>query len=66
MQVYTVVVGNIGTVYNGISEADAVEIYTEYCLQSLNGIGRVADEPVTLLIDNEEKLCLSYSDDEDS
>ena len=46
---YSVVVGNIGTVYSGSSRADALAAYNEYVEQSTTDYGRAAGEGVTLL-----------------
>ena len=45
---YTVLVGNIGAVYDGDSRAAAMTAYEEYVRQSQNGYGRAAGEPVTV------------------
>lgn len=50
---YTVIVGNIGTVYDNTSAREAVNTYTEYRMQSNKGYGRAAGEPVTLLRNGE-------------
>lgn len=53
--VYTVLVGNIGTVYEGPLFKQALEDYAEYKQQSETNYGRAAGEPVTLLKDGEIK-----------
>lgn len=50
---YRVIVGNIGTVYEGGKWAEASSIYEEYVSQSKNNYGRAAGEAVTLFIGNE-------------
>ncbi len=44
---YSVIVGNIGTVFTG-PRAEALAEYAEWCEQSRTGAGRAAGEPVTL------------------
>lgn len=51
--VYQVIVGNIGTVYDGPSRREAHKTYDEYRRQSKRGYGRAAGEDVTLFLDNE-------------
>ena len=48
---WTVVVGNIGTVYSGPDEVEARRRWEEYTKQSESGYGRAAGEDVTLLVD---------------
>lgn len=50
---YDVIVGNIGTIYTGSSEADARTIYADYVQTSIAGFGRAGNEPVTLMKDGE-------------
>lgn len=50
---YQVIVGNIGTVYDGSNMIEANRTYGEYKRQSLSGIGRAGGESVTLM-DGEE------------
>lgn len=45
---YTVIVGNVGTVYDGASLREAQSHYREYRAQSKGGYGRAAGETVTL------------------
>lgn len=52
-RMYAVIVGNIGTVYDGDSRDEATTSYTTYVKQSMDGIGRAAGEPVTLTRDGE-------------
>ena len=47
------IVGNIGTVYDGTSEAEARDMFATYVTQSSTGYGRAAGEPVTLMRDDE-------------
>ncbi len=42
-----VIVGNIGTVYDGDDEAEAYRLFKEYSEQSANNYGRAAGEDVT-------------------
>lgn len=49
---YTVIVGNLGVVYEGPDRIMARENYDEYVEQSKSGRGRAANEPVTLMQDN--------------
>ena len=53
MSIYQVVVGNVGTVYDGDSYNDAMHAYGDYRQQSMDGIGRAAGESVTLFNDGE-------------
>ncbi len=50
---YAVIVGNIGMVHESNSETDAYACYVEYMVQSTNGIGRAAGEPVTMMKNGE-------------
>ena len=50
---YQVTVGNVGQVYSGDSENDALADFSVYCRQSLAGFGRPAGESVVLWIDDE-------------
>lgn len=50
---YTVVVGNVGTVYSGSDQARAREVYAAYLADSQRQYGTVAGEPVTLFCDEE-------------
>lgn len=50
---YTVVVGNIGTVYSGNSARTARKTFNEYIDQSINRYGRASGEPVYLFSDGE-------------
>jgi len=50
---FQVVVGNIGTVYDGDDAGEATETYEEYAKQSRKGYGRAADEEVSLFIGGE-------------
>jgi hypothetical protein len=51
--VFSVIVGNIGTVYDGADEKTARETFAEYCDQSRSSYGRAAGEDVTLCYDGE-------------
>ena len=46
-----VIVGNLGTVYSGDDMDAAQEVYDEYIRRSDEGIGRVADEDVAMMVD---------------
>lgn len=46
---FRVIVGNIGTVYDGASKRDAIREYNEYVDISLSGYGRAGGEAVTLI-----------------
>ena len=46
---YQVIVGNIGTIYDGESEPDARAAFVEYRRASWAGDGRASGEPVTLM-----------------
>ena len=50
---YEVIVGNVGTVHYGETEADAREAFDAYKALSEHGGGRAAGEPVTLLRDGD-------------
>jgi hypothetical protein len=50
---FSVIVGNIGYVYDGTDEKTARETFAEYCDQSRSDYGRAAGEDVTLCQDGE-------------
>jgi len=50
---YEVIVGNIGVVYRGNDEADAVQEYEDYVVESKAGYGRAGNEAVVLMKDGE-------------
>lgn len=50
---YQVIVGNIGTVYDGESPIEANKAWGEYKKQSGTGVGRAAGEIVTLMKNGE-------------
>lgn len=52
---FTVIVGNIGTVYSGSNEKQATKAYREYKKQSERGLGRANGEDVTLMENGEPK-----------
>ena len=52
MKKYQVIVGNIGTVYDGDDEVEAKKEYYSWIEQTERG-GRASGEPVTLMIDGE-------------
>ena len=50
---YQVIVGNIGTVYDGSNQTKANGIYDEYVQMSKDNYGRAGGESVTLMEDGE-------------
>lgn len=50
---FSVIVSNVGEVYNGTSEEDANRTYTESVDLSKNNYGRFSGESVTLFQDGE-------------
>jgi hypothetical protein len=50
---YEVIVGNIGTVYQGCIKSEAYALYLSYRRDSMQQYGRAAGEAVTLMIDGE-------------
>jgi hypothetical protein len=50
---HEIVVGNIGTVYTGMDEVEARQTYITYVEQSINGVGRAANEHVVWLKDGD-------------
>lgn len=52
---YQVIVGNIGTVYDGNILKEALESYKEYRVQSASGYGRASGESVVMLENGEVK-----------
>lgn len=50
---YTVVVGNVGTVYHGQSRSKAVKAFESYTLMSKHGVGRAAGEAVTMMFEDD-------------
>lgn len=55
MKHYQVIVGNIGTIYDGASFIEAKQSYSEYRKQSRVNYGKASGETVTMLCDNEIK-----------
>lgn len=51
---WQVVVGNIGTVYDGVDEEEARHHYEEYVGQSMTGMGRAGNEEVVLFHSGDE------------
>ena len=49
---YEVIVGNVGSVYNGKDEPSAIAAFETWVYNSRNG-GRASNEPVTLMTDGE-------------
>lgn len=64
MYKYQVVVGNIGTVYDGDNKKKAYTLFKEYCSLSKDNYGRAAGEDVALFEDGhlEEDFLGSISD----
>jgi hypothetical protein len=50
---YTVIVGNIGTVYSGYDKKEAKRIYDEYVVAAKQPYGRASGEDVVLCLDDE-------------
>jgi hypothetical protein len=61
--VYSVIVGNVGTVYQGDDETQARMDFTAYADQSRNHYGRASGEPVTLM-QNGEPISEHYGDND--
>jgi len=59
MKNFSVIVGNIGNVHNGNNGGAAKIVYNDYVRQSKGGAGRMSNEPVILLCDDE--LIKEYS-----
>jgi hypothetical protein len=53
MTSYRVIVGNMGTVYNGDSKTQALNDFHYYADQSMLGIGRASGESVTMFENGE-------------
>jgi len=53
MSKYQVVVGNVGTVYDGTRKKEALALYKSNVSLSIHGYGRHKGESVTLLVDGE-------------
>lgn len=53
MATYQVIVGNIGTVWEGNNPIEARGVYGTYKRQSADNYGRAAGEDVTVMRDNE-------------
>jgi len=53
MSQYQVIVGNVGTVYDGDDKQKACDDYLEYVHISKYGTGRAAGETVTMMVDDE-------------
>ena len=64
MSKFQVIVGNIGTVYDGDDYNEAMKNYNEYSEQSKQQYGRAAGEPVTLWIEGEPALEFGLEDTE--
>lgn len=50
---YSVIVGNVGTVFYSINKKDAIATYKEYVKMSDSSKGRIGGEDVVLFCDNE-------------
>lgn len=61
MNKYQVIVGNIGTIYDGNFYGDAMAIYAHYVEASKYDMGRAAGENVTLM--NEGEISVEYIGD---
>ena len=63
---YQVVVGNLGTVYDGADAETAYECFGEYCGLSEGKYGRCSGETVTLMCEGEiaEEFTPSNRDDD--
>jgi hypothetical protein len=55
MNKFEVIVGNVGTVYNGNNYMQAMSAFSAYKKRSANGYGRAAGEDVTMLHNGEIK-----------
>lgn len=53
MKTFQVIVGNIGTVYQGDDEFEAGRIYNEYVEQSNSPFGRASNEAVCIMMDGD-------------
>lgn len=51
--IYSVVAGNVGTVYSGTEEERATEMYYKYVEMSKDGVGRIAGGDVALTLNGE-------------
>ncbi|MCP3678553.1 MAG: hypothetical protein GY721_13515 [Deltaproteobacteria bacterium] len=62
---YQVIVGNVGTVYDGDGYHESLEIYSHYKKASKSGVGRASGEDVALVVDGDirfETLGSNYHD----
>jgi hypothetical protein len=50
---WEVIAGNVGTIYNGRSKRDALNMFRTYCRKSRISEGKVAGEDVTVFKDGE-------------
>lgn len=48
-----VIVGNVGTVYDGSSKEEAKQTYLHYVALSIEGRGRAGGESVTMIVDED-------------
>lgn len=53
MLFYRVIVGNLGTVYDGADQVEARHVFNHYRHLSVTNQGRAAGEPVTLMLGDE-------------
>lgn len=59
---HEIVVGNIGTVYSGSNDTEAINTFNAYASQSRNKIGRAATEPVTWFVEGQPHRKYSFGD----
>jgi hypothetical protein len=62
---YEVIVGNVGSVYDGTSKREAHKVYQEYIEISRSGRGRAGGEEVSLFFNDREIDCYVPVTDED-
>ncbi len=53
---YEVIVSNVGTVYSGTNQRQAIQVYREYLDMVRLSAGRCAGEDVTLMKDDEIEM----------
>lgn len=58
---YQVLVGNIGTVYNGDSLTQAIEVFLDYRGLSFSNYGRAAGEDVVVMCHDEPMEAYNYA-----
>ncbi len=57
---YAVIVGNVGTVYNGSSLKEAKKAYLDYVKISVSGNGRAGGESVNLLDEKTGEMLMEH------